>query len=567
MRARRQLVEIDGKTGFACGIGFRQVGERLLYRIDLLVGQTELITAEAGAFFRHRDRHLAIEIEVRRRRAVKEAARDVDLGRDFLRDVTGRRIEIELDPIGHVIFHQKRGFANRRPFRIGEGAHMPCAGRRRSRQRQGEAVTAEPLVRDQSAAELNAVGALDDEGERYVERGGALRIAQKRGEVSCLAGAINAALGINKGIESVRRRTAADAAIGEIEGRRLEVEERIVALRIACGQECRGSTALPARQPCLELRVAVRVGVAGGQHFIAPGDEAHIDGALCIGVRQRVDEDVDAVITGERGEAEIGDDEPLRRQRIVIVVDVFQLLRLRHHDVDAGLEIADCLIDRKSGGNVGIERRRLDSELALPYRNAARLAELFDLVAAQTALEVAAPGILAADGVNKTAVAQPVDLDGDRAGVGADDRNAALAGARQHISGGREPRHRLAVAHIDRELGGIRQRLVDRRRQPGAQRHRIGLAVLQSLYAKLLVGRRRRRLVGPGENDERREVGAQRQLFGKLETRARRGGIGIDAVIEHAEAVNLAQPFVLAAHVGHFAQIEREPKRVQRRPP
>ena len=53
--------------------------------------------------------------------------------------------------------------------------------------------------------------------------------------------------------------------------------------------------------------------------------------------RQRVDEDMDAVVAGERRETEIGDDEPLGRERIVIVVDVFQLLRLRHHDVDAGL--------------------------------------------------------------------------------------------------------------------------------------------------------------------------------------------------------------------------------------
>ena len=111
------------------------------------------------------------------------------------------------------------------------------------------------------------------------------------------------------------------------------------------------------------------------------------------------------------GEAEIGDDEPLRRQRIVIVVDVLQLLRLRHHDVDAGLELADRLIDREGGGDVGIERRLLDREFALPDRNAARLAQLLDLVAAETALEIAAAAVVAADGVDQVAVADAEDLD------------------------------------------------------------------------------------------------------------------------------------------------------------
>ena len=89
----------------------------------------------------------------------------------------------------------------------------------------------------------------------------------------------------------------------------------------------------------------------------------------------------------------------------------------------------------------------------------------------------------------------------------------------------------------------------------------------QALDAKLLLGGRYRRLVGAGKRDERREVGAQRQIFRELEAGARRSGVGIDAVIEHAEAVLFAHPLVLPADVGDFAQFEREPQRVERRPP
>ena len=71
----------------------------------------------------------------------------------------------------------------------------------------------------------------------------------------------------------------------------------------------------------------------------------------------------------------------------------------------------------------------------------------------------------------------------------------------------------------------------------------------------------------PASDDERREVGARRQVFGELETGARRRGVGVDAVVEHAEAVLFAQSFVLAAHVGDFAHFERQPQRVERRPP
>ena len=88
-----------------------------------------------------------------------------------------------------------------------------------------KSVTAQALVRDQRAAEFDAIGAFNDEGERHIERRAAMRIAQQRCQVDGLARAIDAALGIDEGVQPVRRRTAADAAIGEIESRTLEVQE------------------------------------------------------------------------------------------------------------------------------------------------------------------------------------------------------------------------------------------------------------------------------------------------------------------------------------------------------
>ncbi len=330
-------------------------------------------------------------------------------------------------------------------------------------------MAAQALVRHQRAPIFDAVGPLDHEGQRHAGRRRALGVAQQRGEISRLARAIDAALGIDEGIEAVRRRAAGDAAVGKIERGTGEVEEGKVALAVIDGDQRGSGTALPAGQARFELHMAAGIGAARRQHLVAARDQPHLDAGLGVGGRQRIDEGVDAVIAGEGREPEVGDDEPLGRQRVVIGIDVFLLLRLRHHDVDAGFEIADRLIDRKRRGDVGIERRRIDGEIAVPDRNAVGFLEPLDVGAVEALLEIAAvvAGI-AGDGIDQIAIADAVDFDSDRLGVDADHRNAALAGARQHIGRGREPHRGLAVAHIDDEIRRFRQRLVHHRRQPGA---------------------------------------------------------------------------------------------------
>ena len=175
-------------------------------------------------------------------------------------------------------------------------------------------MAAQALVRHRGAAKLDAVGPLDNKRQRHAQRRCALRITQQRGEISGLAGAVDAALGIDESIETVRCRPAANAAVGEIEGRRFEAEEGIVVLSISRGQHGGSGAALPARETRLELRVTARVGTARGQNFVAARNQSHIDAALALGRRQRIDKDMDAVIAGECREPEVGDDEPLGRQ-------------------------------------------------------------------------------------------------------------------------------------------------------------------------------------------------------------------------------------------------------------
>ena len=92
--------------------------------------------------------------------------------------------------------------------------------------------------------------------------------------------------------------------------------------------------------------------------------------------------------------------------------------------------------------------------------------------------------------------------------------------------------------------------------------------MLEPLDAELAVLRRQRGPVLAGDGDERREIGAlARQVLGELEAGARRGGIGVDRVVEQPEAVILAQALVLLPHLGDLAQVERDAQRIERRPP
>ena len=190
----------------------------------------------------------------------------------------------------------------------------------------------------------------------------------------------------------------------------------------------------PRDKPGLEGNAARRVGPLGAQDLVAARHQPHLDLALRLGRGERIDEHVDAVVAGIGGEPHVGDDEPLRRQRVGIVGG--RALGRRRHHIDAGRHVADRLIDRKRRGDLGVERL-LDRKLAAPDLDAAAVGQPLDVVAIEIALEVAAE-----HGLDQVAVADAVDRDVHRLGVDADHRDAALAGARQHIGLAGEARDR-----------------------------------------------------------------------------------------------------------------------------
>src|SRR5215831_10615160 len=235
---------------------------------------------------------------------------------------------------------------------------------------------------------------------------------------------------------------------------------------------------------------------------------------------------------------------------------------LRHHDVDAGRQRADGFCDRKSSGDLGVERL-FDRHLAFPRLGAALFGEAVEVVAVEIALEIAPHHRL-----EQIAIADAVDFERHRRGIDAHQRNAALPRARQHVSLAGEAHLRLAIAHVDVEVGGFQQRLLHLRGNAGTQRDGVTLAVLEALDAELPLLRGERGLVLAADADEWREVGAlARQVLGELEADARRGGIRIDRVVEQPEAVILTHALVLLTHLGDLARLERNAQCIERRTP
>ena len=262
-------------------------------------------------------------------------------------------------------------------------------------------MTADPLIGHRDAAILDAVGPLDHKRERKIQSRPTLRIAQQRHDMHGFARAIDAAFGIDEGVEPRRRRAAGDAAVAQIECRAFQIEKSIVALRVGRDQHGRRQRPLAARQSRLEGYAAVGVALFGAEHFIAARHQPHLDLALGLGGGERIHEHVDAVGAGIGSEPHVGHDEPLGRH--IVVVFGGRALGLRRHHIDSGRHVTDRQIDRERGGDLGI-LGLLNGKFTAPHLDAAAVGQPFDLVGRKIALEVAAE-----HGLDQVSVADAVN--------------------------------------------------------------------------------------------------------------------------------------------------------------
>src|SRR4029450_7004276 len=91
------------------------------------------------------------------------------------------------------------------------------------------------------------------------------------------AGPVNAAVGIEKGVDGAGLRTPAHAAIAQIEGGVADFEEVEILVRALCGYDERLVAAAAAQQPAGDARDPPRIAGDGSELAIVPGIKADRD--------------------------------------------------------------------------------------------------------------------------------------------------------------------------------------------------------------------------------------------------------------------------------------------------
>ena len=565
---RLELRQIGGERRLALRVGLGLVLDLLADRLEAFVIDAVGKSIEAGdrILLGAAHENLARDFKVRSRRAIEIARIDIHLGRLVSADRRLHRRELQIDALGHIILDEEGRVADRFALGIGVDLETPCAALRAGDQRQRIGSAAEPLILHDDAAIFDSIRALGDERERQVARGAALRVAQQSRDLHSLAAAIDASLREQQRVERAGRRASLHAAIGQIERGRFQIEETVVAVR-GDGDEARRHAGRAAREAGIEGNDAARVRRLRRQDFVVLRDQPDLRAGDRLRGGERAHDHMHAVLAGKSGETEIGHDEPLRGDGVIVaVILVLGRLRLllgaRGHHIDAGLERLHGFEHGESGGHVAVEIAR-DGERAFPDLHA-----LLRLDVPRRGLREIGQELVRAHCRQEAAVADAIDLDEHFARIHRDDRNSLLAGARQDVVLAREAHLRRAVADVDVLIDGFQQRLVDARRQALAQRDRITLAMLQTFDAKLPAFRIHGRAGDARHRDIGREVdAAARQRLGELKADARRRSVRIDLVVGHAEALGLAQLLIGLADAGVVDQREARLVGVERGAP
>ena len=143
--------------------------------------------------------------------------------------------------------------------------------------------------------------------------------------------------------------------------------------------------AVPRIRPALKVARPFGVGRRRAEDFIVLGEQRQFDAGDRLGAAERAGEDVQPIGAGIGGEADIGDDEPLRR--LADPIPGRAPFGDRGQDVDAGLALRQRLIDREAGDDFLVQVR-LDVDRTLPDQFAAVVLDALGAVAVELGQEL-----------------------------------------------------------------------------------------------------------------------------------------------------------------------------------
>ncbi len=212
----------------------------------------------------------------------------------------------------------------------------------------------------------------------------------------------------------------------------------------------------------------------------------HLDAVQGRGALERAHEHVEPVLARHSAETDVGDDDPLRRIDVPVilrlVLGLIGLRRPRHQQIDARLDLRHHLQDRDRGHDADIAIA-LDRHRPLPDLLASLVGDAPAVPIVEIVQEIAA-----VDLAHQVAVVDAQQFQFGEVYVDGGDRHAGRSNLRQHIGLLLESDAGLAVADADLHDLILHQR-ADLAGQAALQGHLIAGAIAEPVQAELAAGR------------------------------------------------------------------------------
>ena len=424
----------------------------------------------------HREHELRIAREAGARRAIEEARRHRHRHHLPRHQLACGRGRLHGQAFGHEGIDAEAGSPDRRRFRVGQRLHRPRTRRGAAAQRhRPEQRRTRRAFRRQLREDLPA-GAADAQPHRQVHRG-AGRVAQQRRDLHRLAGAVDAAVQPEEGIEGGRMRAARGTPVRQVEGRGLKVEcgeIRPIRRMDRDGREP-GPAAQQRRGEAGEARIIRR---RFAQHLIVARDQRHANTGLHSGRAKRTRLHRHAIGAAPRDQADIGDDDRQRRRRLARCIAI---ARAQGEDEKPRRRGAQDVGQRQRGALGAVHLKARDLGAAFPQQSAGLLGEQLGRVGLHRLPRL--PGLPQA---HEVALRHPDQPDRHGGDIGAAERNPRLLSARQDMRALVEGEARRAVRHRHRQHLGAGERRVVLAGHAGAEGQARGAAPGQAGHAELI---------------------------------------------------------------------------------
>ena len=445
-----------------------------------------------------------------------------------------RQAQVKVDPFGQEILDQHSATGQGGRVHIGLHLQPPCPARHRIAQGQGKDMSPRHILGGKTAGVFHPIGPGQDGGDGQAgDRGGAV-VTGQNGRMDHLTRAVSAAI---RGKEHINRRAGRAAfhpAIRQVKGRIGQRQERDI-LDARPGHAAmahhhhlvRGRARAP-RQARINAQIALRIGRTVRNHRVGPAQHLDPRAFYCACVGQMPHRHMQPIRAQHRGQAQIGQHEPLRRPRIGIGIGA---RHPRCQRIDARWLICQHITQRQARDHVAVQRA---PRLARPGPDLGR-----DLrgKAAFLPFGQGAAEVILLHRADQVAVADAPQRQVDPVKVHRLHRHRRIRAARQDIGTPRKDDRRRPVAHIKHLFHIAQQRLATGGRQARAQHDAVTFTVPHTVHTQLIVLRLHRQGCIQQVHERRVILPRLDQRLRELRANPRRGAVALYRIADHAEPV------------------------------